>query len=108
MELIRLEHMAHVAQHSWRDKAARSFAVLGMYVALYVLCGFYVYYREPRVANELSRLAVLLSMVVVTVSLMIIASSDDWRAEAIPLMLFGMTMAIAYDREFALLLSSAV
>ncbi|MGE3641919.1 MAG: HD family phosphohydrolase [Pirellulales bacterium] len=108
MELIRLEHMAHVAHHSWRDKAARSLAVLGMYVALYVLCGFYVYYREPCVANELSRLAVLLSMVVVTVSLMIIASSDDWRAEAIPLMLFGMTMAIAYDREFALLLSSAV
>ncbi|MGD9633054.1 MAG: HD family phosphohydrolase [Pirellulales bacterium] len=108
MELIRLEHMAHVAHHSWRDKAARSLAVLGMYVALYVLCGFYVYYREPCVADELSRLAILLSMVVVTVSLMIIASSDDWRAEAIPLMLFGMTMAIAYDREFALLLSSAV
>jgi putative nucleotidyltransferase with HDIG domain len=107
LALIHLEHMAHVAQHSWRDKAARSLAVLGMYVALYVLCGFYVYYREPRVANELSRLAILLSMVVVTVTLMIV-TSIDWRAEVIPLMLFGMTIAIAYDREFALLLSAAV
>lgn len=107
LELIQLEHLAHMAKHTWRDKAARSFAVLGMYVALYVLCGFYVYYREPRVANELSRLAILLSMVVVTVSLMIL-TNIDWRAEVIPLMLFGMTIAIAYDREFALLLSAAV
>jgi hypothetical protein len=108
MELIRLEHEAHVAHYSWGDKAARSLAAIGMYVALYVLCGFYVYYREPRVASELSQLAILLTMVVATVGLMIIASSDDWRAEVIPLMLFGMTMAIAYDREFALLLSAAV
>ena len=41
-------------------------------------------------------------------TLMIVTSHDDWRAEVIPLMLFGMTMAIAYDQEFALLLSAAV
>jgi len=108
MELIRLEHDAKVASDTLADKFARSLAVLGMYVALYVLCGFYVYYREPCVANELSRLAILLTMVVLTVALMIITSNDEWRAEVIPLMLFGMTMAIAYDREFALLLTAAV
>ena len=47
-------------------------------------------------------------MVVLTVALMILASNDEWRAEVIPLMLFGMTMAIAYDRELALLLTAAV
>ncbi len=108
MELIRLEHEAEIAQRTFTDKAARSIAVLGMYVALYVLCGFYVYYREPRVASELSQLAILLTAVVLTVGLMVITSQDDWRAEVIPLMLFGMTMAIAYDREFALLLTSAI
>ncbi len=108
MELIRLEHDADVASRTLVDRFSRSLAVLGMYVALYVLCGFYVHYREPSVADELSRLAILLTMVVVTVGLMIIASNDQWRAEVIPLMLFGMTMAIAYDREFALLLSAAV
>jgi putative nucleotidyltransferase with HDIG domain len=108
MDLIRLEHAAEIAGHSLTDKFARTLAVLGMYAALYVLCGFYVYYREPRVANELSRLAILLTMVVLTVAVMIIASNDEWRAEVIPLMLFGMTMAIAYDREFSLLLTAAV
>jgi putative nucleotidyltransferase with HDIG domain len=108
MEMIRLEHAAKVAGSTLPDKLSRSMAVFGMYVALYVLCGFYVYYREPRVAEELSRLAILLTAVVLTVGLMIIASNDEWRAEVIPLMLFGMTMAIAYDREFALLLSAAV
>jgi putative nucleotidyltransferase with HDIG domain len=32
----------------------------------------------------------------------------EWRAELIPLMLFGMTIAIAYEQELALLLSAAV
>jgi cyclic-di-AMP phosphodiesterase PgpH len=108
MEMIQLEHEAEIDSHSWADKVKRSLAVLGMYVALYVLCGFYVYYREPRVAEELSRLAILLTTVVLTVGLMILTSNDEWRAEVIPLMLFGMAMAIAYDREFALLLSAAV
>jgi putative nucleotidyltransferase with HDIG domain len=108
MELIRLEHAAENASHTLTDEFSRSLALLGMYVALYVLCGFYVYYREPRVAEELSRLAILLSMVVITTALMIVTSTDEWRAEVIPLMLFGMTMAIAYDREFALLLTAAV
>lgn len=108
IELIRLEHEAEIAQRSVADKLTRSLAVLGMYVALYVLCGFYVYCREPRVSSELSRLAILLTMVVVTIGLMIITAHDDWRAEVIPLMLFGMTMAIAYDREFSLLLTACV
>jgi len=108
MELIRLEHASELAQRTWTQKVSRSLAVFGMYVALYVLCGFYVYYREPRVASELSRLSILLSMVVLTAALMVVASHDQWRAEVIPLMLFGTTMAIAYDREFALLLTAAM
>ena len=43
----------------------------------------------------------------VTVTLIVI-TSNDWRAEMIPLMLFGMTVAIAYEQEIALLLSAAV
>jgi putative nucleotidyltransferase with HDIG domain len=108
VELLRLEHQTELAQRTFGDKLARTLAVLGMYVALYVLCGFYAYYREPRIYQELSQLAIVLSLVIVTVTLMIITSHDDWRAEVIPLMLFGMTIAIAYDREFALLLSAAV
>ena len=78
-----------------------------MYVALYVLCGFYIYHRDPRIIDDLGRLATLLALVVVTVTL-IVVTSNDWRAELIPLMLFGMTVAIAYEQEIALLLSAAI
>ncbi len=37
-----------------------------------------------------------------------LVSRDNWRAELIPLLLFGMTVAIAHNQELALLLSSAV
>jgi putative nucleotidyltransferase with HDIG domain len=79
-----------------------------MYLALYVLCGFYVYRREPRIIDELGRLSTLLALLVITVSLMVMTSHDEWRVELIPLMLFGMTVAIAYQQEIALLLSAAV
>jgi putative nucleotidyltransferase with HDIG domain len=81
--------------------------VLGMYVALYVLCGFYIYHRDPRIIDDLGRLATLLSLVVVTVTLMIL-TGNAWRAELVPLMLFGMAVAIAYEQEIALLLSAAI
>jgi putative nucleotidyltransferase with HDIG domain len=108
LEKLRLEYQTEQAQRSFSVKASRSLAVLGMYVALYVLCGYYIYRREPRVIEDLGRLATLLALVVVTVALMVFTSRDEWRVELIPLMLFGMTMAIAYQQEIALLLSAAV
>ena len=104
--ILQLEHQTELDARPFSSKLSRSLAVFGMYVALYVLCGFYIWLREPRIINELSRLATLLALVVVTVTLMII--TYDWRAELIPLMLFGMTIAIAYQQELALLLSAAI
>ena len=108
LEKLHLEYEAEDSQRPFSAKVGRSLAVLGMYVALYVLCGFYIYHRDPRIIDDLGRLATLLALVVVTVSLMILTSQDEWRAELIPLMLFGMTVAIAYEQEIALLLSAAV
>ena len=48
-----------------------------MYVALYVLCGFYIYHREPRIIDDLGRLATLLALVVVTVTLMVVTSQTN-------------------------------
>ena len=50
----------------------------------------------------------LLLLAVVTVALARWASADAWRAELVPLMLFGMTMAIVYRQELALLLSGVL
>jgi putative nucleotidyltransferase with HDIG domain len=108
MNLIRHEYAAELGQRSFAANLGRSLAVLGMYFALYVLCGYFIYHREPRIMTDFRRLATLLSIVVVAVTLMIVTSHDDWRAELIPLMLFGMTAAIAYQQEFSLLVTAAV
>jgi putative nucleotidyltransferase with HDIG domain len=45
---------------------------------------------------------------VVTVGIATIASRDNFRAELLPIVVFGMTFSIAFHREFALLFSAVV
>ncbi|MEX0939572.1 MAG: HDIG domain-containing metalloprotein [Pirellulales bacterium] len=108
LQLLWLEYQNVVADRSLLAKAARSLAALGMYVALYTLCGFYIYFREPRMIAKLSRLFAMLSMVVLSVAVCMLVARDAWRAELVPLLLFAMTVSIAYHHELALLLSAAV
>lgn len=108
LKRLQLEHEAELAQRPLSSKISRSLAVFGMYLALYILSGYYVYRREPAIIEDLRRLTTLLALVVVTLALMKVTSHDLWRAELVPLMLFGMTLAIAYQQEIALLLSAAV
>ncbi len=108
LERLRLEHQAELSQRPFSAKLGRSLAVFGMYVALYVLCGYYIFRRDPRIIEDLRQITTLLALVVVTVAVILLTSHDDWRAELVPLMLFGMTLAIAYQQELALLISAAV
>jgi hypothetical protein len=108
LELLELEHKAYVATLTTGDKIARSLAVFGMFLALYTLSGLYIMYRQPAIFRNLLRFSMLLGMFVLAVGLAIMAKSDSWRAESIPIMLFGMTLAIVYHQELALLLTAAL
>src|SRR5690606_24625095 len=61
-----------------------------------------------RVFQNLSHFALLLAISALAVILARWLSRDAWRAEIVPLVLFGLTVAIAYGRELALLLTFAV
>jgi cyclic-di-AMP phosphodiesterase PgpH len=106
--LLRKEHEAYLANLTIFQRIGYSLATFGMYGALYVLCGFYIVYRKPRLISDLRRFGTLLFVIVATVALSWIAAADAWRAEIIPLLIFGMTVAIAYEKELALLLSASV
>jgi hypothetical protein len=108
VQLLELEYQAELAAQPFRNKISRSLAMFGMYGALYTLCGFYIYRRDPRLIRDIKRLFVVLLMVVTSVGLMLLTSRDGWRAESVPLLVFAMTMAIAYQQELALLLCAAV
>ena len=60
-----------------------------------------------KLLDNLRRFATTLALIVITVGLAVLASGDNVRAELVPLMVFGMTLSIAYHRELALLFSAA-
>ena len=108
LDLIRLEHLAVVRQMSLWENLAHSLADLGMYLALFILCGTYIHKHQPRLFEDLRQYVTLLAVVVLTVLLSVLAANDQWQAELVPLGLFGMTVGIAYRRELALMLAVAV
>lgn len=106
--ILREEYKEARAKLGWSSNLQHSLATFGLYFAMYVLCGFYIYHRRRKVLSDLWQFTVLLSSVVITVIACWFGAFDQWRVELIPLMLFGMTAAIAYEKELALLLSAAV
>lgn len=90
------------------DQIARVLAYAGMIVALYLLCGSYIWFVDDRtILTDHRRLSRLMILAVVTIVLSYYASRDDWRAELIPLVLASITAAVVYGRDFALLLMAA-
>ena len=109
MGLLRLEHQQIIAERDLGTRTRRTLAVWGMFIAIFTLCGFFIHARDPNVLGELLRFMALLSLVLITVVLAHIVSHYLWgTATVIPLLLFAMTVAIAYRQEMALLLSACV
>jgi putative nucleotidyltransferase with HDIG domain len=108
IKLLWAEYQAALAARGLVAKVSRSLAALGMFVALCLLCGFYIRRRSPALINNLSQFVTFLCLVVLTVGLSRLMARDDWQAEMIPLLLFAMTVTIVYHQELALLLTAAV
>ena len=108
IDLLQLEYDAKLANRDIGDRVRRTLAMLGMYVALCTLCGFYLLTREPKTLEELPRFVALLALVLLTVVLGSIANQYQWGTEIIALLLLAMTLTVAYQQEMALLLSACV
>ena len=108
LELLRLEYEQFVRQLPFARCVERSSAVFCMIVALFVLCGYYIFYREPRLLQNLTLFGAMLGLSVAVIALVHWTTVDPWRAELIPLLLFSMTFGIAYHRDVALILSLAM
>jgi len=63
LDLLRLEHQQMLTEQDLGARIRRSLAIFGMYIALYTLCGFYIYTRDPKILSELPRFISLLSLV---------------------------------------------
>ena len=106
--LLRNEHDNLIRNMSWQQLIRHSLADCGMYMAMFVLCGTFIAYRQPILIHDLRRFCVLLTFIGATVLFCWIASKNEWRAELIPLTLFAMAATIAYRHDVALLLSAVM
>lgn len=108
LELLSLEHGQQLAEQDLGQRIKRSFAIFGMYIALYTLCGFYLFHREPQALANLRKFVSLLTLVVLTVVVATVVDWYQWGTDVIPLLLMAMTLTIAYQQELALLISACV
>lgn len=106
MALLSAEYDVQLDDLTTTAMLVRLLAVFGMYLAIYTLCGLFIFYRFPEILVNMRRFSSLLGLTVLTVIVCYLAGR--WRVEAIPMLLFGMTVAIAYNQEVALLLTAAI
>jgi putative nucleotidyltransferase with HDIG domain len=105
LHVLRLAHEAAVAQRGWTERIARVTALVAMFFGLMMLTGLYMRYRHYGLLASIPLFATLLAGMVATAALCFLASADAWRAEIIPLAIFGITTAIACRQELALVQS---
>jgi cyclic-di-AMP phosphodiesterase PgpH len=109
LPLLREEYAAWVNQLGFGETTVRLLAFIGMIVALYMLCGIYIYYQyDPELLVEPGPLVRLLGLIVVTTLVCKLSAPDPMRAEVIPLVLCSMTATIAFGRQVALLVTTCL
>ena len=110
LELLRAEHNAYVSQRTWMQRVGHGWAALGMYVSVFFLSAFYFYYRDRRLLKDIRQLTAVVALATFTICLVYLLAIRIgwWRGDLIPLMLFSMTISIAYRQEMAFLLASLV
>jgi len=108
MKLLRKEHEAYLTQMSLTEKALRALADFGMYIALYTLCGLYIFFREPRLIDDFRSFATLLALAVAAALCGFFAATEMLRMELVPILLFALIVRIAYGHELSLLLTAAI
>jgi putative nucleotidyltransferase with HDIG domain len=106
--LLQREHEEFLRLQDARQSAARALAMLGLFLAMFALAGFYIHLHHRDLLADFGHVARLLGLALAAVLLCVLVSGEAWRAEVVPLLLFAMTVAIAYDEDLALLLAAQV
>lgn len=108
LDLLQREYRAYLEVFPLERAIERGAAMFAFIAGLLAMSAYYVYLRDRRLISDLYHTLLMLVMSCVALLLARWTAHDPWRAEIIPLLLFGLTVAIAYGRELALVLSAAL
>jgi cyclic-di-AMP phosphodiesterase PgpH len=108
VQLLEREHEEYIRQQDARQRIGRALSLFGLFAAMFALSGFYVHLHHREVLDDLGHVATLVALSAATVVLCLVSAGEAWRAEILPLLVFAMTVAIAFDEDLALLLAAEV
>ena len=106
--VLEREHAEYLRQQDARQRVGRALSLFGLFVALFALSGLYLHRHHRDVLDDLRHVGTIAGLAVATVVLCLLSAGDAWRAEIVPLLVFAMTVAIAFDADLALLLAAEV
>lgn len=109
IKILRTEHLAMVSEMSLWQQVGRSAWFMGTFFVIFSLLCNYLVNRDRLLLDEFKHFSILVGLTFATFFAgWILASNVDWRAEIIPFIIFAMIVAIAYNSELAIFLSSLV
>ena len=109
IKILRTEHTALVQSKSIGAVLLRSFFFFGLFAGMFLLIAQYLFFRDMDLLEDLKQFSILLGLIFTTLTIAwLVSINSEWRAEIIPIVMFSMTIAIAYHIELALLLGAVI
>lgn len=107
LRLLRAEHAALVDQMGWPSRLAHSLIFIGLFGSVFALIAGYLWHRDRSLLLDFGSFASIVIAFTLTVAGLWVLSWDlRSRLEIIAIVLFAMTVAIAWHVELAVILSS--
>lgn len=100
LEILMAEHQAYLQSLTSTQKTIHLLAAMGMCLAVFLLCGSFLYHRERQLIRNLGRFSFLVAAFAVTI-ILTCNLEDRWRVELIPVTVFAMILSVAYRHEIA-------
>jgi len=105
LNLLKQEHRAYLRSLTPGDRARRGTALLLILSQLALVVLLYVVRFQAALAQNLVKVASVCAGVVLTLALALFVSGPPWYAVLVPLTVTAMVLTIAYNPQFALLMS---
>ncbi|MHB1555898.1 MAG: HD family phosphohydrolase [Isosphaeraceae bacterium] len=108
LSLLRLEHEKSVEILTLGDRLRRALGILALVVALFALTGYYAVRHESRFTRDPRRIALICGLVVLAPAAVRLLNMQTWDAELVPVAIAAMIVAIAYNPNFALMVTFTI
>ncbi|MFO0965219.1 MAG: HDIG domain-containing protein [Gemmataceae bacterium] len=105
LELLTTEHQAYVAQLGVGDHWARGIALFLIFALLSTLDVLYVARFQTALAQSLPMIVGVCVLALLTIGLGLLLYPPPWSAVFLPLVMTAMVLTLAYNPQFALLMS---